>query len=106
MPKSAQHLSNFAPLNYVPLSVRTHLETLNLKIMHYRNLTAASCVMLTTTIASIHLVKVSIAMKSNIKPPGALGSIPTMVITQIAKGQERLMGHRGLPCLVVCFCKN
>jgi hypothetical protein len=30
MPKSAQHLENFAPLNCVPLSVKTHLEMPNL----------------------------------------------------------------------------
>jgi hypothetical protein len=104
--KSIQHLANFAHLNYVPLSVRTHLGTPNLKIILCRNLIVASYVMFTTGIASIHLVNVSIAMKRNLYPLGALGSIPMMLIPQIAKGQEKSMGRRGLACFVVYFWKN
>jgi hypothetical protein len=55
-------------------------------MMLYRNLTTASCVILTTGMASIQLVNVSIAMNKNQKPSGALGKMPTMSIPQITKG--------------------
>jgi hypothetical protein len=58
-------------------------------MMLYKNLTTASCVMFTTVVASIHLVNVSIPMNKNLNPPRALGRMPTMPISQIAKGQER-----------------
>jgi hypothetical protein len=78
MPKYAQHLANFAPLNHGPLSIRTHLGTLNQKIMLCRNLTAASSMMFTTDITFIYLVKVAMVRKRNMYPPGALGSIRMM----------------------------
>jgi hypothetical protein len=55
-------------------------------MMLYRNLITASCVMFTTSIASIHLVNVSIVMNKNLNPPSTLGKIPTMSISHIAKG--------------------
>jgi hypothetical protein len=64
----------------------------NLYMILCRNLTAASYVMFTTSIASIHLVKVLITTNNNLNPPGALGKMPTMLIPQIAKGQERSIG--------------
>jgi uncharacterized membrane protein len=103
MPKSSQHLANLAPLNYVPLFVRTHLEMLNLNIMLCSNLTTAFYVMFTTGIASIQLVNVSIAMKRNLNPHGAMGNMFMMSIPQVANGQERSMGRRGLTCFVVYF---
>jgi hypothetical protein len=72
------HLTNFAPLNRVPLSVRTLLGTLNQYMMLCRNLTVASCIIFTTGIISIHLVNMSIAMNKNLKPAGALGKMSTM----------------------------
>jgi hypothetical protein len=75
-------------------------------MMLCRNLTAASCVIFTTDIASIHLVKVLVAMNKNLNPPDALGKMPTMSISQIAKGQEGLIGQRGFACFVVYFWKN
>jgi hypothetical protein len=55
-------------------------------MMLCRNLTVASCVIFTTGIASIHLVNVSIATNKNLKPPGALGKMHMMSISEIAKG--------------------
>jgi hypothetical protein len=52
----------------------------NLYMMLYSNLTAASCIIFTTGIASIHLVNVSITIKKNLKPPGALDKMPMMSI--------------------------
>jgi hypothetical protein len=52
----------------------------NLYMMLCKNLTAASCVIFTTGVASIHLVNVLITMNKNLKPPGALGKMPTMLI--------------------------
>jgi hypothetical protein len=68
----------------------------NSKIMLYRNLTATSCVMFTTDIASIHLVNVLIVTNRNMNPLGALGSAPMMLIPQIANDQERSMDQIGL----------
>jgi hypothetical protein len=86
--------------------MRTQLGTLNLYMILYTNLTIASCVIFTIGMVSIHLVKVSIAMNKNLKPPGALGRTPTVSIPQIAKGKKRLIGQSGFACFVVCFKKN
>jgi hypothetical protein len=51
-------------------------------------------------------VNVSILTNKYMKPPGALGKMPTMLIAQIAKGQEISIGLRGLACFIVCFWKN
>jgi hypothetical protein len=51
---------NFAPLNYVPLSVRTLIGMPNLYMIFYRNLTAASWVIFSTGMASINLMNVLI----------------------------------------------
>jgi hypothetical protein len=75
----------------------------NLYFMLYKNLTAASYVIFTTGIASIHLVNVSITMNKNLKPPGALGKMSMMSIPQIAKGQERSIGRIRFACFIVCF---
>jgi hypothetical protein len=64
----------------------------NLYMMLCRNLTAASCMIFATGIASIHLVNVSIIMNKNLNPPGTLGKMSMMSIPQIAKGQERSIG--------------
>jgi hypothetical protein len=72
----------------------------------YRNLIVASCVIFATGIASIHLVKVSIATNKNLNAPSALGNTPTLLIPQIAKGQERSIYQRGFVCFDVCFWKN
>jgi hypothetical protein len=47
------------------------------------NLTDASCVMFTTGVASIHLVNVSMSTNKNLKPPAALGKMPTMSIPRL-----------------------
>jgi hypothetical protein len=69
-------------------------------------LTAASCIIFTTGIASIHLVNVSIVTNKNLNPLGGLGKMPTMLIPHIAKGQQRSIGRRGFACFIVCFRKN
>jgi hypothetical protein len=79
------------------------LGMLNLHMILYRNLSAASCVIFATGIASIHLVKVSMATNKNLNLPGAIGKMPTTSIPQIAKGQERSIGRRGFACFDVCF---
>jgi hypothetical protein len=53
--------------------------------MLWRNLTAASYVIFTTGIASIHLVNVSMPTNKNLKPPEAIGRMPMMSIPYIAK---------------------
>jgi hypothetical protein len=93
MPKSAQHLTNFALLNYVPLSARTLLGMLNLYMMLFRNFTTASCVIFIVGTASIHLVNVSIPTNKYLKPPSALGKMLTMLIPQTTKGQEISIGR-------------
>jgi hypothetical protein len=90
--KSAQRLANFAPLNCVSLSIRTLLGMLNLYMMLYRSLTAASWVIFTAGMTSIHLVNVSILTNNYLKPPGALGKMPMMSIPQTAKGREISIG--------------
>jgi hypothetical protein len=97
------HLTNFAPLNWVPLSVKTLQGTSNLYMMLCINFIAASCVMFTTGITSIHLVNVSIAINKNLNPLGAIGKTSTMSIPHIVKGQERSIGQRRFACFVVCF---
>jgi hypothetical protein len=66
--------------------VRTRLGTPNLYMMLYRNLTVAFCMMFSTSITSIHLVKVSITTNKNLNPPDALDKTPTMSISHITKG--------------------
>jgi hypothetical protein len=83
---------NFAPLNCVPLSVKTLLGMSNLFIMLYRNLTTASWVIFTAGMASIHLVNVSTPTNKYLNPPSALGKMTRMSIPYIAKGQEISIG--------------
>jgi hypothetical protein len=54
--------------------------TPNLYMILCRNLTAISCRMFTTGIASIYLVNMSITINKNLNPPGALGRTPMMLI--------------------------
>jgi hypothetical protein len=86
--------------------MRTRLGTPNLYMILCRNLTVASCVMFTTSIAFIHLLNVSIAMNKNLNTPGALGKTPMMSIPQIAKGYERSIARRGFTCFIIYFYKN
>jgi hypothetical protein len=103
---SVQHIKNLTPVNWIPLSVMTLFDTPNLYMMLLRNLIAASDVMFTTRVASIHLVNVLMPMNKNLKPPGALGKMSMMSTPHTAKGHERSMGQRGFTCFIVCFWKN
>jgi hypothetical protein len=76
------------------VSVRTHLGTPNLNIILYRNLIAASCVMFTTGIASIHLVNVSIAMNRILNPPGALGRCPQCLLIEEVVSHLKVVEQR------------
>jgi hypothetical protein len=97
---------NFVSLNCVPFSIKTLLGTLNLYMMLYRNLTAASRVIFTTGMTHIHLVNMLIPTNKYLNPPGALGRMPILPIPQTTKGQEISIGWRGLAHFVVCFWKN
>jgi hypothetical protein len=88
MSKSAQHLANFAPLNCIPLSVRILLDMSNLYMMLCGNLTAAFWVIFTAGTASIYFINVPIPTNKYMKPPGALGKMPTMSIPQTAKAMR------------------
>jgi hypothetical protein len=57
------------------------LDTPNLYMILYRNLIDASWVMFTTSITSIYLVNMSMVTNKNLKPPGALGRMPMMLIS-------------------------
>jgi hypothetical protein len=72
-------------------------------MMLYRNLTTASWVIFTVSMTSIHLVNVSTPMNKYMKPPGSLGTMPTMSIPETAKDQETSIDQRGLACFIVCF---
>jgi hypothetical protein len=61
---------------------------LNLCMILCKDLTAASYMMFTTSMASIHFVNVSIMMNKNLKPPGALGRRPTMSIPKLLKARR------------------
>jgi hypothetical protein len=61
---------------------------LNLCMILCKDLTAASYMMFTTSMASIHFVNVSIMMNKNLKPPGALGRRPTMSILKLLKARR------------------
>jgi hypothetical protein len=65
---------------------------LNLYMMLYRNLTAASWVIFTASMSSIHLVNMLILMNKYLKPPGALGKMLMMSIPLTAEGQEISIG--------------
>jgi hypothetical protein len=103
MPKSMQHLMNFAPLNYILLFIRTLLGTSNLYMILCRNLNVVSWVIFTTDMASIHLVNVSTPMNKYLNPPGALDKMSMMSIPHTAKGQEISIGRRELTYFVICF---
>jgi hypothetical protein len=58
----------------------------------YRNLTAASSVIFTTGMASIHLVNVLTPTNMYLNPPGSLGRMTTMSNPHTAKDQEISIG--------------
>jgi hypothetical protein len=67
----------------------------------YNTLTTASWVMFTTSMAFIHLMKVSIPMNKYLNPLGALGRMPRMSIPQLVKGHKISIGRRGFACLLL-----
>jgi hypothetical protein len=60
IPKSVQHLANFAPLDWVSLLVKTHFRAQDMYLILCRNLTNVSYVMFTTGLDFIHFVNVSV----------------------------------------------
>jgi hypothetical protein len=62
--------------------------TLNLPMMDLMNFTVDCLLILTTRVASGHLVNLSMATYRNRYPPTARGNGPTMSSPQTAKGHE------------------
>jgi hypothetical protein len=75
-------------VNWVPLSVMIRLGTPNLQTIDLRKAIVAPWVMLTTGVASGHLVNLSMATKRYRYPSTALGNGPRISTTHTANGQE------------------
>jgi hypothetical protein len=67
--------------------------------MLWMNLTIASCVMFTTGVASIHLVKVLMPTNKNLKPPGALGRMSDDVYSPYHKTLGEIDGSEWIRML-------
>jgi hypothetical protein len=76
VPMPSQYSWKTRLVNWVPLSVMIRLGTPNLQTIDLRKATAAPWVMLTTGVASGHLVNLSMATNRYRYPPTALGNGP------------------------------
>jgi hypothetical protein len=85
---SSQYSWKSRLVNWVPLSIMIRLGTPNLQTIDLRKATTAPWVMLTTGVASGHLVNLSMATKRNQYPPTALGNGPRISTPHTANGQE------------------
>jgi hypothetical protein len=88
VPMPSQYSWKIRLVNWVLLSVMIRFGTPNLQTMDLRKATVAPWVMLTTGVASDHLVNLSMAMKRYRYPPMALGNGPRISTPYTANGQE------------------
>jgi hypothetical protein len=88
MPRSLQYPWKAPLVNWDPLLVMIRFGTSNLHMMDLMNFTADFLSILTTGVASGHLVNLSMVTYRNWYPPTARGNSPTMSSPHTAKGHE------------------
>jgi hypothetical protein len=88
MPRSSQYRWKVPLVNWDPLSVMIRFGTPNLHMMDLMNFTADCLLILTTGVASDHLVNLLMATYRNQYPPMAWGNGPTKSSPHTAKGHE------------------
>jgi hypothetical protein len=88
MPRSSQYPWNALLVNWDPLSVMILLKTPNLQMMDLMNLIVNCLLILTTGIASNHLVNLLMVTYRYRNPPTALGNGPRMYNPHMANDHE------------------
>jgi hypothetical protein len=88
MSRSSQYPWKAPLVNWDPLSVMIRFGTPNLHMMDLMNFIADCLLILTTGVASDHLVNLSMATYRNLYTPTARGNGPTMSSPHTSKGHE------------------